>query len=197
MKTICVYCGSSMGFDPEHEKTANAFGNYLAKQNLTLIYGAGNVGLMGTLANAVLDNGGQVVGVIPQFLKDWEVAHTGISELIVTKTMHARKEIMADKADAFVALSGGFGTFDELFEIMTWAQLGLHSKPVGLLNIKGFYDPLLTMIDQLVSAGFLKAENRDLLLVGNSIDELFEKLNAYTPQADTGKWIEGNPASVR
>ena len=197
MQNVCVYCGSSMGFEGIHQEAAQAFGQTLAARQLGLVYGAGNVGLMGVVANAVLDNGGKVIGVIPQFLKDWEVAHTGLTELIVTQNMHSRKEKMADLSDAFVALSGGFGTMDELFEILTWSQLELHQKPIVILNLNGFYDPLLAMVDQLVKGGFLKSENRDLLLVATSVEAVFEKLASFKAAPLAGKWIEGNPASVR
>jgi uncharacterized protein (TIGR00730 family) len=178
-----------MGFEGIHQQAARAFGKALAERQLKLVYGAGNVGLMGEVANAVLAHGGQAIGVIPQFLKDWEVAHLGLDQLIVTETMHARKEKMADISDAFVALSGGFGTMDELFEILTWSQLQLHQKPIVLLNLNGFYDPLLAMIDQLVTGGFLKAENQKLLLVAKSVEEIFEQIEKFTASPALGKWI--------
>src|SRR5271154_5558209 len=162
---VCVFCGSSSGKGPQYADSARRLGAALAARGLELVYGAGDVGLMGVLADAALAAGGRVVGVIPQALVQREVAHHGLSELHVVRTMHERKALMADRADAFLALPGGFGTADELFEILTWAQLGLHSKPVGLLNVAGFFDPLLAWIDRCVSDGFLRPENRDLLLI--------------------------------
>jgi uncharacterized protein (TIGR00730 family) len=188
MKRICVFCGSQSGSDPAHAETARELGRELARRGLALIYGGGRVGLMGELATAALRAGGEVVGVIPQSLSAKEIAFGEATELVVVGTMHERKALMADRADAFVALPGGFGTCDELFEIVTWAQLGIHRKPVALLNVRGFFDPLLAWADHMTATGFLKAKHRELLLVAGSVPELFETLAAYRPPAPTEKW---------
>src|SRR5262249_11806913 len=151
--------------------------------------GAGNVGLMGVLADAALAGGAEVIGVIPEALRDKELAHAGLTELHVVATMHHRKALMADLSDGFVALPGGFGTADELFEILTWAQLGLHTQPIGLLNVAGFFDPLLAWLDRCVTDCFLKHENRDLLVVVDEVDALLERLVRYRPPAPMPKWI--------
>lgn len=176
MKSICVFCGANAGTDPIYTQTATQLGEHIALHGYRLVYGAGNVGLMGVVADAVLQHGGKALGVIPEFLEKWEVAHYGLDELVLTNTMHERKAIMAEQADAFVALPGGYGTLDELFEILTWRQLKLHQKPIGLLNVKGYFDPLLSMVAQMEQEGFLKAENRALLIVETQIDTLFEQL---------------------
>ena len=169
IQSVCLFCGSNRGVQPEYASAARAFGTALAEQGLTLVYGAGNIGLMGVAADAALAAGGKVIGVIPEFLKDKEVAHLGLSELHVTSTMHERKALMAELSDAFVALPGGFGTFDELFEILTWAQLSVHNKPVGLLNVAGFFQPLMEMVRHArwfaISAGGL-----DLVATGEAAD---------------------------
>jgi uncharacterized protein (TIGR00730 family) len=189
VKSLCVFCGSSPGFDPVFREAAAALGSAMAERGITLVYGGGSVGLMGVLADAVLAGGGRVTGVIPQALADREVAHLGLSELVVTGSMHERKAVMADRADAFVALPGGIGTFEELFEIWTWAQLGDHAKPVALLDIAGFFGGLLGFLDGVVEAGFLRRQHRDLLIVPAGIDDLFDRLAAYTaPSLD--KWIK-------
>ncbi|WP_207766408.1 LOG family protein [Siphonobacter curvatus] len=189
MKNIAVFCGANAGSDLVYRQTAIELGQYLADQQLRLVYGGGNVGLMGILADAVLAQGGEVIGVIPDFLKKWEVAHAGLNELIVTETMHERKAQMAERADGFITIPGGFGSMDELFEILTWKQLQIHSKPIGLLNVNGFYDPLLQMMDRMVEAGFLKAVNRELLLVSDSIEELFALMRTHQPVV-TEKWVD-------
>src|SRR4051812_36123772 len=163
MRRLCVFCGSSSGFRPAYAEHARRLGEEMAARGLGLVFGGGHVGLMGVVADAVLRRGGEVVGVIPQALADKELAHRGLTELRVVSTMHQRKALMADLADGFAALPGGFGTADELFEILTWAQLGLHARPVGLLNVAGFFDPLLAWLDRTVSEGFLRPEHRGLL----------------------------------
>jgi uncharacterized protein (TIGR00730 family) len=188
MHKIIVYCGSSKGNNPHYAHMAAQLGQYLAKNNKTLIYGAGSVGLMGVMASAALAHGGQVIGVIPEFLMAWEVDHKGITETHITPNMHQRKQKMAEMGDAIIAMPGGFGTLDELFEILTWAQLGLHQMPIGLLNIEGFFDPLLTMLQKMVSTGFLKQENLDLLCIAEDIEELFAQL-AKNKASNTQKWI--------
>ncbi|SDM59469.1 LOG family protein [Siphonobacter aquaeclarae] len=189
MKSIVVFCGASTGSDPVYREAAAALGRVLAGQQVKLIYGGGNVGLMGVIADAVLGEGGEVVGVIPDFLKRWEVAHNGLTELVVTETMHERKALMAQMADGFITLPGGFGSMDELFEILTWKQLQIHRKPVGLLNINGFYDPLLGMMDRMVEAGFLKESNRELLLVSGDAEDLLSQMLDHQPVV-AEKWVD-------
>ncbi|MDD2808020.1 TIGR00730 family Rossman fold protein [Rhodoferax sp.] len=165
MKAICVYCGSSPGRLADYAKGARALGQALLAQGLGLVYGGASIGLMGLVANTVLAGGGRVVGVIPQALACQEVAHAGLTELIVTQNMHERKTRMAELSDGFIALPGGIGTFEELFEIWTWAQLGIHAKPVGLLNVAGYYDGLVSFLDHATQAQFLKPQHRAALLV--------------------------------
>ncbi|MBX9625014.1 MAG: TIGR00730 family Rossman fold protein [Gemmataceae bacterium] len=190
MNTVCVFCGSAPGNDPAFAAAARAVGRELARRGLALVTGGGRVGLMGEVATAATAAGGTVVGVIPQALSAKEIAYTGATELIVVGTMHERKARMADRADAFVALPGGFGTLDELFEILTWGQLGIHRKPVGLLDVNGFFTPLLGWLDRVVAAGLLKPKHRDLLLASGSVPDLLDRLSAYTPPAPVTKWVE-------
>lgn len=189
MKSLCVFCGSSFGHRELFRETAEELGRRLAKSGIRLIYGGGNVGLMGVVANAVLDHGGEVTGVIPQFLKDWEVAHLDVTDLLVTQTMHERKAIMAERADGFVALPGGFGTLDELFEILTWKQLRLHTKPIVLLNVGGFFDPLIAMVEKMVTEGYVSTQNRQLLQVAATLDEVFD-LFAHRPVSADAQWVD-------
>jgi uncharacterized protein (TIGR00730 family) len=179
---VCVFCGSSVGSRPEYADAARQFGVALAARRLGLVYGAGKVGLMGVLADAALDGGGRVVGVIPRALVAHELAHQGLSELHVVETMHQRKALMADRADAFAALPGGFGTADEFFEILTWAQLGIHGKPIGLLNVGGFFDPLLAWMDRCVGEGFLSGQHRRMLLTSSDVDALLDALTRSAPR---------------
>ena len=189
--SIAVFCGSSTGFDPTYAQTAARVGQLLAGRNIELIYGAGNVGLMGVLADAALAAGGRVYGVIPEFLKNYEVCHDGLTRLTVTQTMHERKQRMADAAGAFLALPGGFGTLDEFFEILTWRQLQLHDCPIGLLNVNGYFDPLLDLVHQMVERGFVRRENLDLFVVGDAAEDLLDRLAAAaTPTTTGGKWVE-------
>jgi uncharacterized protein (TIGR00730 family) len=188
MRNVCVFCGSQSGSNGAHAETARELGRELARRGLALVYGGGRVGLMGEVAAAALRAGGEVVGVIPQSLSAKEIAFGEATELVVVDTMHERKALMADRSDAFVALPGGFGTCDELFEILTWGQLGIHRKPVAVLNAGGFFDPLLAWADHMTAEGFLKAKHRELLLVAGSVAELFEKLEAYRPPAPVEKW---------
>ncbi len=189
MRRLCVFCGSSMGHRPEYHEAARRFGELLAARGIGLVFGAGHIGLMGVVADAVLGGGGMAAGVIPQALRDRELAHRGLTELHVVDTMHQRKALMADLADGFAALPGGYGTADEFFEILTWAQLGLHAKPIGLLNVAGFFDPLLAWLDQCVDEGFLRPEHRELLQVSGAAEELLEMLSRYRAAAQTPKWI--------
>lgn len=188
MKRICVFCGSRPGVRPAYRAAAEAVGGLLAERGIELVYGGGNVGLMGIVADACLAAGGRVVGVIPRALLEWEVGHEGLTRLEVVDSMHTRKARMAELADGFIALPGGLGTFEELFEILTWAQLGFHSKPVGLLNVDAYYQPLVQMMERGVSEGFMKAENRGLLLVEDNAQALLRTMGAYHPPA-VGKRI--------
>ncbi|MFK7970104.1 MAG: TIGR00730 family Rossman fold protein [Bacteroidia bacterium] len=190
MKNVCVYCGANSGFDPAYAEAGKAFARELAQRGHGLVYGAGNVGMMGIIADEALAHGAHVLGVIPTFLKEKEVCHTGIQEVVVTETMHERKAIMEVRSDAFVALPGGFGTLDELCEILTWAQLGLHQKPIALLNVNGYFDPLLALADHMMQEGFLKKENRNLLIEATEVPALFDMLEQYDPPAPTGKWLD-------
>lgn len=194
MKRICVFCGSSAGRRPEYRAAAEELGRILAARGLELVYGGGNVGLMGFVADACMAAGGGVIGVIPEALVGREVSgraveHVGITRLEVVDSMHTRKARMAELADGFIALPGGFGTFEELFEILTWAQLGFHQKPIGLLDTAGYYDPLLTLCDRAVSEGFLRTANRELLLAGTDPARLLDALAAYRPIPAT-QWIK-------
>ncbi len=188
MRSICVFCGSRPGVRPAYRAAAELLGKTLAERGLELVYGGGNVGLMGVVADACLAAGGKVVGVIPRALMEWEVGHEGLSRLEVVDSMHTRKARMAELADGFIALPGGLGTFEELFEILTWAQLGFHSKPTALLNVEAYYQPLIQLMDRGVGEGFMKAENRGLLLVEDNVVALLRAMAAYHPPA-VGKRI--------
>ena len=181
MKRVCVYCGSRAGNDPRLAAKAAEFGSRLAREQLTLVYGGGNVGLMGVLADAALANGGEVIGVIPRQLVQWEVAHQGLTRLDVVESMHERKARMFDLSDAFVALPGGFGTLDEMFEMLTWRQLGFGDKPCALLDVDGFYSPLVGMLDRMVERGFVPQDDRHDLWHGEDIDALLAWLRDNQP----------------
>jgi len=189
MKRVCVFCGSSPGANPQYAAMTTQLGGILARRGLTLVYGGGNVGLMGTLADAVMKDGGHVIGVIPQALVDREVAHAGLPDLRIVASMHERKALMADLADAFVALPGGIGTLEEFCEILTWAQLGLHQKPCGLINVAGYFDHLMAFLDHSVSERFLRAEHRGMVLVEADPEKLLDQLDAYRPP-QLEKWID-------
>ena len=191
MKSIVIFCASSLGHDPVFEDQAVVVGQTLALKNIQLEYGGGRVGLMGAVANAALAAGGEVIGVIPEFLNTKEREHAGITKLITVDTMHDRKRIMNEYAEGIIALPGGFGTLEELFEMITWAQLGLHKKAVGILNIAGYYSHLIRFIDHMVEQGLLRAENRAMLLVADNIEELLEKMENYQAPA-VSKWIHKN-----
>jgi uncharacterized protein (TIGR00730 family) len=193
LRRICVYCGSSSGNDPVFLEAARALGRGLASENLELVYGGGRVGLMGAVADACLEAGGTVIGVIPQSLWDREIGHTGLTELRVARDMHDRKATMETLADGFVALPGGFGTFEELFEQLTWLQLGTHAKPIVLLDVANFYSPLLAMVDAAVSSGFLKPVHRELMQRATSVGDAIGLLRNPTAAA-IPKWIDP-PAS--
>lgn len=188
MKSITVFCGSSFGTEIIYEQQAILLGRALAAKNINLVYGGANVGLMGAVADSVLANGGKVTGVLPHFLQSKEVAHENLTELILVETMHERKTKMNELSDGIIALPGGFGTMEEFFEILTWAQLGLHQKPVALLNTGGFYDALIVLIQTMVDKGFLKEMNKKMLLVSSDIDDLIEQMEQYVPPK-ISKWI--------
>lgn len=188
MKCITVFCGSSSGNREIYTEHAAATGRFLAQQGIDLVFGGGKVGLMGVLADSALESGGRVTGVIPGFLKTKEVAHEKLTELIVVKTMHERKALMHEMSDGFMALPGGYGTLEELFEMLTWGQLGLHPKPVGVLNINGFFDHLLLLLDHMVQEGFVHAINRKMVHTGHQPEDLLEQMLAYrAPQVP--KWL--------
>ena len=188
MNRITVFCGSSFGTDNDFETISTELGQKLALENIELVYGGANVGLMGAVANGVLKNSGKVIGVLPNFLKSKEIAHNGLTELILVESMHERKTKMNELCDGVIALPGGFGTIEELFEMLTWGQLGLHKKPIGILNINGFYNALIAFMDGMVKKGLLKKVNRDMVLIDENIDELLTKMKTYQPPT-TGKWI--------
>jgi uncharacterized protein (TIGR00730 family) len=189
MKSITVFCGSSFGTEEIYKEQAFLLGQTLAKQNIKLIYGGANVGLMGAVADGVLNAGGEAIGVLPDFLRSKEIAHLGLTELILVESMHERKTKMNDLCEGVIALPGGFGTLEELFEMMTWAQLGLHKKPIAILNINGFYDSLIELTETMVQKGFLKEVNQKMLLVSDNIDDLLNQMKNYTAPT-VGKWIE-------
>jgi len=188
LRSVCVFCGSSSGVDPVHERVAAALGTALGERGIDLVYGGASVGLMGVVADAALAAGGRVVGVIPEGLFTREIAHRGVTELHEVATMHERKALMYDRSDAFVALPGGFGTLDELFEAVTWSQLGIHAKPAALLDVGGFWGPLVAQLDAMVDAGFLRPQNRALLGVSDTVEGVLEHLSAAEP-VHVEKWI--------
>ena len=179
MKRICVYCGSSPGNRPEYREAVESLATALVERELGLVYGGASVGIMGAVADAVLSRGGEVIGVIPRPMATREIAHPGLTELVLVESMHQRKAMMAERADGFIALPGGLGTLEELFEILTWGQLGIHHKPCGVLNIGGYYDSLLGFLDQAVDAGFVKPIYRQLLLDADNSDQLLDLFRDY------------------
>jgi hypothetical protein len=194
MKRICVFCGSNAGQNPIYRAEAEKLGRLLAARGIELVYGAGNIGLMGAVADACLEAGGTVIGVIPEALMGKEVAgravdHRTLTRIEVVDSMHTRKARMAELSDGFMALPGGFGTFEEFCEILTWGQLGFHAKPMGLLNVNGFYDPLLAMFDKAVAEGFLRAQNRAMALADTDIEKLLATMTAYRPEP-VSKWLK-------
>jgi hypothetical protein len=189
MNTICVYCGSSDKINPAYTEAAAELGKQIASQELTLVYGAGSTGLMGALANGTLDNGGKVIGVLPKIFNTPNLAHQGLTRLEIVDDMHQRKARLAELADAFIALPGGFGTMEELFEILTWAQIGLHQKPVGLLNIRHYFNPLLEMINQASAEGFIYHEHRALFTTANDSHTLLEALSNHNHPDGLERWL--------
>jgi len=193
MKRITVFCGSSFGTEDIYKSEATTLGKVLAQKGIELVYGGANVGLMGAVADGVLREGGKVIGVLPHFLQSKEIAHEGLTELILVDSMHERKTKMNELCDGVIALPGGFGTLEEFFEMLTWAQLGLHKKPIAILNIDGFYDALKVLIQVMVDKGFLKAVNQEMLLVSDNIEDLITKMSEYTAP-EVGKWISKTTA---
>ena len=189
LRSVCVFCGSSPGARPAYQDAARVFGQDIAAKQRTLVYGGGNVGLMGVVADAALAAGGRVIGVMPQHLVHREVAHTGLTELRVVSSMHERKQAMAELSDAFALMPGGLGSLEEFFEVWTWGQLGLHRKPYGLLNVDGYFDPLLTFLNHAVRERFVRAEHRDLLVVADDPARLLAGLEAQDPPSFE-KWID-------
>jgi len=191
MKRICVFCGSSPGSEPEYAQMAAALGKELADHHIGLVYGGGSVGMMGILAHSVVNNGGQVTGIITQQLFEMEVGFTALSDLRIVESMHERKALMADLSDGFIALPGGFGTMDEMFEILTWAQLNIHQKPCGFLNVKGYFNKLIDFIDHMILENFIHTDCRGLLQVDECPAGLLEKFEQYTPlMPDKSEWAK-------
>ncbi|TDN70947.1 TIGR00730 family Rossman fold protein [Paraburkholderia sp. BL10I2N1] len=193
MKSVCVYCGSSDGVKPLYAEAARAFGRAIVEARLALVYGGGKVGLMGVIADEVMAAGGRAIGVIPELLVNKEVGHEGLTELHVVPDMHQRKKMMADLSDAFIAMPGGAGTLEELFEVYTWAQLGYHQKPVAVLNIDGYYDPLISMLQHTVQEGFMRQTYLDILQIDSDPVSLISKLQRYLPPA-RDKWADNREA---
>jgi uncharacterized protein (TIGR00730 family) len=190
VERICVFCGASPGARPEYAEAASELARLLVADGVGVVYGGGGVGLMGVLADAVLAEGGEIIGVIPRALVDREIAHRDVTDMRVVGSMHERKALMAELAEAFVALPGGIGTLEELFEVYTWAQLGLHGKPCALLNVEGYYDGVAAFLAQAVEERFLYQETRDLLMVERDPAALIERLKAFEPRAVIPKWID-------
>jgi uncharacterized protein (TIGR00730 family) len=192
MRSICVFCGANFNGDPALLLAVNQLADVFVEKDTTLIFGGGRVGVMGLMADAVLQRGGKAIGVIPKFLMDKEVGHTGLTELIITENMHQRKQKMADLSEGVITLPGGFGTLEEFFEVLTWLQLGLHSNPIGLLNTGGFYDPLLLQMDMMVERRFLKPDNRKLVLSHSEPAELVGMMSSFTASPDDVWFTERN-----
>lgn len=189
MKRICVFCGSSAGSRPEYRACAEQLGNELTRRKIGLVYGGGNVGLMGAIADSVLEAGGEAIGVIPEHLMTREIGHNRLTKLHIVHSMHERKALMADLSDAFIALPGGFGTVEEFCEVLTWSQLGLHAKPCGIVNVLGYYNPLLAMLDHAVQERFLKPQNRALVLARDTPTELLIAFEEWRP-VHVEKWLD-------
>ena len=184
MKSICVYCGSNFNGDPTLRTAIQSLAKVFVSLDITMVYGGGSVGVMGVIANDMMEMGGKVTGVIPQFLMDKEVGHSGITEMIVTENMHQRKQKMADLSDGFIILPGGFGTLEEFFEVLTWLQLGLHAKPIGVLNVNGFYDHLFLQMDKMVEQRFLKQANKDLVFNQADAQLLVQQMQSFDAKPD-------------
>jgi hypothetical protein len=190
MKRVCVFCGSSTGARSSYATAAKRLGELLAKRGIGLVFGGGRIGLMGAVADAVLAKGGEAIGVIPDSLMQREIGHPGVSKLHVVETMHERKALMADLSDAFIAMPGGYGTLEEICEIITWSQLGIQAKPCGFLNVDHYWDGFLKFLDHAVQERFLRSENRDLIQVASTPEEMLEKLVAWKPPRHIEKWLD-------
>ncbi|WP_204498728.1 TIGR00730 family Rossman fold protein [Aquibacillus albus] len=188
MKSICVFAGSSFGKHPEYDLYAKKLGKELGNNGYTLVYGGSNTGLMGSLANSVLESGGEVIGVMPKGLFKGEIVHNKLTKLIEVESMHERKAKMSELADGYIALPGGLGTFEELFEVLCWAQIGIHDKPIGVLNVNGYYDPLLRLVEYSIEEQFSKASNRDLIQSSAEPQALLQMLKSYKPKGGDQKW---------
>lgn len=191
MKSLCIYCGSSPGASPIYAKAAHTLAQAMVNDNIDLVYGGGNVGLMGIIADEMLRLGGRAIGVIPEALLQKELGHIGLTQLHIVKDMHERKAMMADLSDGFIAMPGGIGTLEELFEVFTWAQLGFHQKPIGLLNVAGFYDGLTQFIQHMVSQRFLKAEQAEILITEPLASDLLQRFKSFVP-CQVPKWLDRN-----
>lgn len=189
LKRLCVFCGSSSGNDPAYTEVAGLLGAAIARAGIELVYGGASVGLMGVVADAALHEGGRVTGVLPQSLKDKELAHAGLTELHIVESMHQRKAMMAELSDGFIALPGGVGTLEEIFEVWTWGQLGYHRKPCAVLNVAGFHDALIQFLDHVCERQFMKQAHRDMLVVADNVPLLLDRLREYEPPA-VAKWIK-------
>jgi uncharacterized protein (TIGR00730 family) len=189
LSSVAVYCGSNLGSDPAYARAASSLGRTMAKRGIRLVFGGGEVGLMGSVSNAVLEHGGEAHGVITEALETKEIVHGDLTSLKVVKTMHERKAAMADAADAFVMLPGGFGTFDEFFEVLTWTQLGIHAKPCGILDVAGFFDPVRALLDGAVTAGFVHPAHRDMVIIDDDPARLLDRLAAWRP-VTVSKWLD-------
>jgi len=190
VQRACIFCGSSPGARPAYTEAAEDLGMLLVQNGITLVFGGATVGLMGRLADTVVSEGGEAIGVIPQALVDREIAHLGLTDLHVVDTMHERKQRMADLSDAFVALPGGLGTLDELFEIYTWGQLGMHRKPIGLMNVEGYFDGLVGFLEHAVAERFVREDHRDMLIIEEEPTPMLERLQSFDPASLTPKWID-------
>jgi uncharacterized protein (TIGR00730 family) len=190
VEKVCVFCGASLGKDLKFRETAAVLGRMMAEENIELVYGGGSVGLMGVLADAVLDNGGKVTGVIPEYLKNLEVCHNGVTELVISKNMHERKNKMYELADYFLVLPGGIGTIDELAEVLTWSQLCIHKKACAIININGYFDDFLKFLKKSVAENFFKQEHYDMLIVAGSPEEAFKKCRSFVHPEGINKWVD-------
>ncbi|AOZ94410.1 TIGR00730 family Rossman fold protein [Paenibacillus crassostreae] len=188
MKTICVFAGSNLGNHPEYQLKAAELGLYMAQRDYRLVYGGSNMGLMGEIANTVLTNGGEATGVMPRGLFSSEIAHLKLTQFIEVEGMHERKATMGKLADGFIALPGGFGTYEELFEVLCWSQIGIHNKPIGILNVNGYYDPLLNLVNHSIQAGFSNETNRNLFVSSSDPKDLIQQMENYIPQGVENKW---------
>jgi uncharacterized protein (TIGR00730 family) len=188
LKSICVFCGANLGHNPQFERDAFTLGQLCAESDITVIYGAAKVGIMGVIARGCLSKQGKIIGIVPQFLMSKEIIHEELTEIVVVEDMHTRKALMHDKSEGFIILPGGYGTLDEMFEALTWLQLGRHQKPIGILNSAGYYDHLIAFLQHMVTEGLLRKENYDLLLVDDSVEGLLAQMEAFEHQ-HVGKWM--------